>query len=329
MRRTSRMNGKAVWGGAAVVVLLALLGVQAYGQTFPGKKVLYIDSYHEGYEWSDGISRGIEQGLKPSQVELKVFHMDTKRNGSEDFKRKAGAAAKALIESYRPDVVITSDDNAAQYVIQAYYKNARLPFVFNGLNWDCSVYGMPYSNTTGMLEVALVRELLQNMKDYAKGSRIGYLCADTETERKEVAAYKDILKLNLDKVAYVRTAADWQKEFVKMQGEVDMLIIGAVAGINDWNYEEPTACAQRSTRIPTGTSYDFLMPLSMIGITKVAEEQGAWSAQAALKILGGAAPTSIPVAQNQQGTLMLNMKLATRAGVVFKTNHMKNATILK
>ena len=326
MRKTS---GKGPRFFVTAVALFALLALQAQAQAFPGRKVLYIDSYHAGYEWSDGIYAGIEQGLKASQVELKVFRMDTKRDGSEANKKKSAAAAKALIDSWKPDVVITSDDNAAQYVIQAHYKNAKVPFVFNGLNWDCSVYGMPYTNTTGMLEVALVRELIGNMKEYAKGARIGYLCADTETERKEVAAYKDILKMNLDRVVYVRSVAEWMKEFEKLQGEVDMLIIGAVAGIPDWDYAEPTAFVQAKTRIPTGTSYDYLMPLSMIGITKVPEEQGLWSAQAALKILGGAAPSSIPVVQNKQGTLMLNIKVAARVGVVFKAAHMKNATILK
>lgn len=29
-------------------------------KTYEGKRLLYIDSYHAGYEWSDGITRGIE-----------------------------------------------------------------------------------------------------------------------------------------------------------------------------------------------------------------------------------------------------------------------------
>ncbi len=48
------------------------------------KKILYIDSYHEGYPWSAGIQEGLEKILTASnikeRIELKVIRMDTKRN---------------------------------------------------------------------------------------------------------------------------------------------------------------------------------------------------------------------------------------------------------
>jgi hypothetical protein len=62
-------------------------GVDAVGCRDLGwEKVLLIDSYHEGYEWSDGIVNGAKKAFKDSGIDLKVFRMDTKRNGSDDFK---------------------------------------------------------------------------------------------------------------------------------------------------------------------------------------------------------------------------------------------------
>ncbi|MCX9009588.1 MAG: hypothetical protein OIN66_00560, partial [Candidatus Methanoperedens sp.] len=107
-------------------------------KTYEGKKILYIDSYHAGYEWSDGETRGIEKILNDTGVELKILRMDTKRNDSDAFGKQAGLKAKSVIEEFKPDVVIASDDPAFKYVIMPYYRDATLPFVFCGINWDVS-----------------------------------------------------------------------------------------------------------------------------------------------------------------------------------------------
>lgn len=96
--------------------------------------------------------------------------MDTKRNPAEEFSKAAALKARTTIEEFRPDVVIASDDNASKYLIMPYYKDAELPFVFCGINWDASIYGFPYKNVTGMIEVALVSEIFRHLKNTPRGS---------------------------------------------------------------------------------------------------------------------------------------------------------------
>jgi len=85
--------------------------------SYKGKKVLYIDSYHEGYAWSDGITNGIKSIFDGKEIELSIFRMDTKRNGDEAFKKSTAEKAKAEVESLKPDAVIVSDDNATNLVL--------------------------------------------------------------------------------------------------------------------------------------------------------------------------------------------------------------------
>ncbi len=80
------------------------------------------------------------------------------------------------------------------------------------------------------------------------------------------------------------------------------------------------------TKVPSGCAYDFMMPFSMLGFTKIEEEQGAWAAAAALRILKGEAPSSIPVTSNKESKILVNVKLATKAGVVFKPEVIRSAT---
>jgi ABC-type uncharacterized transport system substrate-binding protein len=311
----------------AVVAAIALTAGAAQAQS--GKKVLFVNSYHQGYEWSDGVEQGAKTVLAPAGVTLKFFRMDTKNHGDEPFKKAAGEKAKAEIEAFKPDLVILSDDNAVKYLLQPSYKDAALPFVFCGVNWDASRYGLPYKNATGMVEVALVKELVGALKEYGKGGRVGFLTADTETEHFEAAAYAKVLGLSFAKETFVKTMADWKAAFQAMQGDVDVLFLGTTAGIADWNEADGAAFAMANSKIPSGSTYDFMAPIAMIGFTKVPEEQGIWAAKSALEILKGTAPGSIPVAANKQAKIVVNPKLAAKAGVVFKPDLLRNATVAK
>jgi ABC-type uncharacterized transport system substrate-binding protein len=312
-----------------MMTLLLLAGsTTAFAENLAGKKILFVNSYHAGYPWSDGVVAGAKEAVKGSGVELKVVEMDTKRNGTEEFAKQAALKVKAEIERWKPDVVIVSDDAASKYLVMPYYKNASLPFVFCGVNWDSTVYGYPYKNATGMDEVALIQQIIRNLKDYAKGSRIGSLTTDDLTERKEVDAYKKIVKVDFAVEKYVKTFAQWKEAYKAMQGQVDMIIIGNKAAIPDFKDAEAAEWVLANSKVPTGTINDWMMPVTMLGITKVPEEQGIWAVNAALKILAGTPPSSIPVAKNVQGNLLLNVKLATKAGITFNPALVKNAKIV-
>ncbi len=305
-----------------------LVPLSAAAASPEGKTVLFVNSYHEGYAWSDGEEAGARQVLSGSGVKLDFYRMDTKRHGDEKFLKEQIQKVKAYIDQHRPAVVIASDDNAAKAMVQN-FKNVSLPWVFCGVNWDASVYGLPFKNATGMNEVALTSQLVEALKAYAKGGRVGFLTVDTEVERVEGRYYHDQLKLKFASEKYVKTFADWKDAFKRMQGEVDVLLLGNFAGINDWNEAAAAAFAAENSRIPSGAMYDFMMPYAMLGMTKIAEEQGLWAGKTALAILKGASPASIPVTANKEAKLYLNVKLASKAGIVFKPDLVKNAEILK
>ena len=86
---------------------------------------VYISSYHKGYDWSDGIELSLRSVLE-GECSFIQFDMDTKRNGAQAFIQQKAKEAKELIEKSKPDVVITSDDNAAKFVIQKYFKNSSI-----------------------------------------------------------------------------------------------------------------------------------------------------------------------------------------------------------
>jgi len=300
---------------------------EAPASSYQGKKVVWVDSYHQGYEWSDGIEAGVQDGLAGTGVELKIVRMDTKRNPEEAFAQAAGDSALAEIEAFAPDVVIACDDNAQKYLVVPYLKDTSLPVVFCGVNWDASIYGLPTSNVTGIVEVELPDRLIDHLKTYAQGDSIGYLTVDSETERKVADIYNDRFFGGEMQTYWVKTYEEFEAAFVKAQEEVDILFFGNNAGIDRWSDEEVVPFITENTRIPSGTINSWLAPYVLIALAKSPEEQGEWSAAAALKILEGTPASEIAVVENKKEVLILNLDMAEKLSVVFPPSMLRNAEI--
>jgi hypothetical protein len=172
----------------AVIFILATIALPSISGAKSQPKCLFVSSYHKGYSWSDGVERGLRSVLA-GQCELRQFDMDTKRHKSEKEKIAAAIAAKTLVEKWKPDIVITADDNAAKYFIKPYFKDHAIPIVFAGVNWTAREYGFPYTNVTGIVEVAPIQPMLLKARDIAAGTRAFYLGADTLTERRVTPGY--------------------------------------------------------------------------------------------------------------------------------------------
>ncbi len=293
---------------------------------YQGRKILWVDSYHEGYAWTSGIERGIRQALEGSGVELRIERMNTKWNVEEEFRKQAGLKAKAAIEDFCPDVVIASDDNAAKYLLVPYLKDTELPVVFCGINWDASPYGFPCRNVTGILEVEPVVALVRHLRRYAEGNRLGYLSADTVSERKVVSVYNKHF-FNGQMKSYLAKDFDHFKElFLQAQQEVDMIYIANHSDMPGWDPPQVEQFLLQHVAKPTGSRLEYMERFVTFTVAKVPEEQGDWAARTALRILDGARPEDIPLAANEKASLTLNLKMAKAAGILMPVETLKAAS---
>ena len=324
-----------------LLILVLLVSCSSYAISKEQSKILFVNSYHKGYRWSDEIEKGVRKALrvkavgdrlisqKANGVELKLFRMDTKINLSEVFKKEAALAAKKIIEEWQPDVVIASDDNASKYLVAPYYKNTDLPIVFCGINWDASAYGFPVSNITGMIEIDPLLETIAILNQYSKGTRIGYLGSDDISNQKKLPFHKELLKIDYTDGKLISTFDEWKREYLRLQASVDMLIIFSPIGITGWNDKEAANFIIANTTIPSGNIEQHTSHLALVGRVKLAEEQGWWAGKAALEILKDISPADIPVAKNKHSKVYLNMVLAKHLGVKFPMELIKNATFIE
>lgn len=288
------------------------------------KKCLFISSYHKGYAHADQIEAGVRSTLK-GHCELHQFDMDTKRRSSTQDKKKSALAARAVIDSWKPDIVITADDNAVKYLIEPFYKNKDLPFVFCGLNWTASEYGLPYSNATGMIEVAPVGVMLDRAASIVpQFKRAFYLGADALSEKKNLKRFQSAAKkkgFRLDH-ALVGSTEEWIETYAKAQ-EYDVVIIGNRHGIKNWNHEQAVAGTIKATRRLSVTNHGWMMPYTILGMTKVSREQGEWAGKTAIRILGGQKIAKIPVVPNRQRDIWINSDILSVSGVTLPQGVMR------
>lgn len=283
---------------------------------YRGKKILFVNSYHKGYPWSDGIYQAIDNTIMGTGIQLVQFEMDTKRHSSEQSKKTAAEKARSVISSFEPDVVIASDDNASKYLLVPFYKNSKLPFVFCGVNWDASDYGFPTENITGMIEVQLIDQILATLKKYAGGDRIGFIKGDDLSARKEAAFYEKRYDIKIDK-RFVKKYSEWERAYLDLQEKADMILVGNSESIPDWDPVAAKRFVEANTGVPTGNWDKWMKDYALVTFATVPAEQGEWAAKAALKILDGATPGNIPVVTNRKAEIYRNMRIAKKLNIVF------------
>ncbi|MCV6636833.1 ABC transporter substrate binding protein [Candidatus Albibeggiatoa sp. nov. NOAA] len=277
------------------------------------------------------MQQSIKMILKPHMdkgyLSLHTFEMDTKRNTSEQFKLATADKARQLIEKLNPDVVIVSDDNASKYIVKPFYKDTDLPFVFCGVNWDASIYGYPYKNVTGMIEVDLSHILIKRLSRYAKGNRIGVLAVDNLSVRKNVKYQQSVHNIQYHKIYYVSDFNEWKKAYKRLQTEADILLL-LNHPLKGWDNALAEQFILKETKIVTGNTLDWMTQFAVYSITKSAEEQGRWAAKAALSILKDHPPSSMPIVKNRTGETFINVKLAKRLGIEFNAELLKVVNVV-
>ena len=309
----------------SIICILFLFFSFSYAQT----KVLYINSYHEDFYSAVIQTKVVRDMLEPKGIKLKFVHMDTKRIKKDELRKIEALKVKKVIEGWKPNLVIASDDSASKYVISKWYKDSKIPFVFMGVNWSAKQYGYPYSNVTGQIEVDLAKELIEELKKHAKGDKVAFLAGDTLTDQKTLNFYENNLGLKFDKVKLVNTFKEWKEAYVSLQKSVHVILFLNNAGIKNWDNTEALNLVREVTKIPSGTTDQSLHPFVLISFAKDVHEYGEYASITALKILKGTPPSQIPITKNQRAKVSLNMTLAKKLNVIFPIKLIDMATLVK
>jgi diguanylate cyclase (GGDEF)-like protein/PAS domain S-box-containing protein len=122
----------------SLVFFLFLMNVSAIAKAdfSYGSTVLVINSYHQGFPWSDGIYSGFKKVIDEADfpVDLHVEYLDTKRFSSKTMFPLA-AAMMAVKSAHHFDAIVVTDNNALSFLMKYRQSHfAGIPAIFVGIN---------------------------------------------------------------------------------------------------------------------------------------------------------------------------------------------------
>jgi ABC-type uncharacterized transport system substrate-binding protein len=286
------------------------------------KKVLILQSYHEGYVWTDNINAGAQKVLTASGAEVKIHYMDCKRNPGDEYMAKAVADAKQVIDTFKPDVVITGDDPAQKVTVEYANKDGAPQFVFCGVNAELSKYNFPAKNVTGIIERALYESSLRMLKKvYPEFKTIAIIGDATVTDNLIIGQIKNEkpqIDVTLIDTANVGNFDDFKKKFDEFQTKADVIGFVTCRAIKNKAEDEKSmdpkeifAWMTANMKKPSIGFWDYVVREgALLGITPNGTEHGILAAEMAVQMMDGKTAADIPVVKAQKGMVIINMKTA-------------------
>jgi len=305
-------------------------------------KILYVMSYHSPWEWTDVQFSGFKEALKDLNVEYRVFEMDTKQNSSEESMKAAGQKARDLIDSWKPDLVYTSDDNAQEYVAK-YYVNHKIPFVFSGVNASPEKYGFTGSkNITGVLEQEHFVESVRLLKEIVPGVTQIAVVFDESSDTWEPVVKRMKEKLSqLPDVKFVRWdvihSFNQYKQIIEAyQTQVDAVALLGIFTFKDEAgrnvpYTEVLRWTAENSRLPDFSFWkDRITFGTLCTVTVSGYEQGLAAGKIARDILvKGRSPSDFPMLPTVKGEPVVSLARAKRLGIPIKTRILLTAEVVE
>ncbi len=133
--------------GIIISLLLTVVLPQNVRALVVDGRILFLQSFYQGYPWSQELTEGIASVLKNRPgVHYLHDYVDTSELAEESYQRLLATLLSAKYHHVLPDVVIVSNSGALDFVLK--YRHEMFPeatVVYCGLNmpWDRIMYNAP------------------------------------------------------------------------------------------------------------------------------------------------------------------------------------------
>jgi len=269
--------------------------------------IVYLNSYHPGYQWSDTCLKFFKQNIK-AHANINVLYMDTKRKHSQQDFKQATKQALAFIKDKKPHLIVAAEDNASKLVIEPYFKNSNIPVVFMGVNVDASIYGYPYENATGIVEMDGILNLAHALRPMALKKEVGMIFSNTVTATK-VLKFINSKQPKHFEAKQVDNAQQWFELMTAFNNSKHYIALDTISGIQGLDHEIALKFIKKNINIPIISASSTSRKLAHVGYITSAAEQGIWSAQTVDNILQGKSPKDIPLHISTQHLMYINQPL--------------------
>lgn len=290
------------------------------------KTILFIDSYHPGYLWSEDVKSGLNAYFHHNDPGYNLYmeYMDTKRHDSADLFPILFELYKKKYMADKLDVVIASDNNALSFLRR--YRDCTFPgtpVVFCGVNHFNDRMLDGFDKVTGVVEEPSFRETMELALTLFPGTKKIYgIGGSAETATANLAGIRQVVKDAGMIDAYVElhnlTMAAYKTELQKISKDSILLYVGLyrdVQGKTLSGARESLEFVRKYTDQPVFSMWSQHLPFCLGGVMISGREQSRNAAQMALSVLEGRQADAIPLMRESPNRPMFNYNELVRFGL--------------
>ncbi|MFH2092428.1 MAG: ABC transporter substrate binding protein [Pseudomonadota bacterium] len=292
------------------------------------RNILVLHSYHQGLQWTDNISAGINKEFQnfDGEIEVHFEYLDTKRiPGEEYFKHlRQFEQYKTGLSNIRFEVIISSDNSALRFIMDEQdllYPN--VPVVFCGVNNFQPGMLKDKKNITGVMESVDYLSTLQVMlKIHPDRRRVLVILDKTPTGnaiKNEFDSVATRLSDELEFEFYQDFILSEVPEKIKTLKDQDIIYLLTFNRDRDGtfiSYVDGIKMIQKVATVPIYGSWDFYFGQGIVGgMITSGEAQGAQAAKMAKQILNGTRAEDIPFVSKSPNRYMFDYTQMKRFGI--------------
>jgi signal transduction histidine kinase/ABC-type uncharacterized transport system substrate-binding protein len=288
--------------------------------------ILYLNSYHPGYKWSDDIIRGIQDGFERAgiPVHLHIESMDTKRCAEDEYFSQLCDLYAYKYSNVKFEIIISSDDSAFEFLKANRDKLfPGTPVVFCGVNYFDPESIKGYTQFTGVNEAVDIRLTLETaLKIHPGTKKIYYISDDTNTGRKIKDKLSEAIPSFANRLEFISLCDMEMAQILDAVSKLpgDSLILYALffkdkAGAF-FEYDESMSMIAAKASVPIYGVWDFNLGYGMVGgMLTSGYYQGKEAAKIARRILKGENADSIPVVMKSPNKFMFDYTQLEKLGI--------------
>lgn len=288
------------------------------------KQVLFINSYHLGYKFSDEITRALtETFAAQGNIDLRIEYLDTKRVDSAEYLEEVKTLYQFKYKNAKLDLIMSSDDAALNFLFK--YADTlfpNVPVVFVGANFFDVNRLKGYERFTGISEEADIAGTLDVALKIHPNTRQVVVITDATVTGQRI---REILESVFPQYPQVNFELLQDISMSEIQQKVSSLPSDALVLLTIFSrdkdgvffeYDVYSSIIAESSSVPVYATWDFSLGYGVVGgkLTSGYTE-GQRAAKLAIRILNGESPQSIPVDKQSQAQYLFDYKALQKWGI--------------
>jgi diguanylate cyclase (GGDEF)-like protein len=290
------------------------------------KRILVLHSYHQGLEWTDNITRGVQSVFEPQSADYEIHYeyLDTKRNTGQAYLDHLIPFIAAKHDRIRYAAVIVCDNNALNLI-----NNGRISFpgnppkIFCGINNYTPALTERISNITGVVEATdhkATLDLMRSLHPHRKNIVVILDRTPTgEAIREEFRAiepyYQGQLEFDFVRDFLLEEVPEKLKS-LENDSLVYLLTFNRDRHGNFVSYTEGIELLNAVANVPIYGSWDFYLGKGIVGGKIISGFlQGQEAAKLAMKTVDGYPPEKLEVVAESPSEYMFDYRYLDRFGI--------------